>query len=624
MGGVAVAIDWDQLVAATAVDPMLGLIPHRSTAGIARLAHDHAVMAETHARPLDEAPPRVATIGHLSMVGDLRLWNRDTLRSLAGGSRTTAGMTDRQLILAAFLRAGLESLDAVDGDFAFVIWDDRERRAVAVRDRFGVKPLFFEAGQRGIRFASEPKQLVATSTAPVSPDPYVVSEYLLERYREARRTFFTGIERVPPATALIVDADHRREVEYWTLDTTPTEVATPGDVVEGFRDHLVDSVDRRLASSERVVGHLSGGLDSSSIAAAAHVALGPSNTDTARYQTASAVFPGSTIDETRWIDEIVSIQPFPHHAYTPEVAGLATFEDDMWTTGQPRVDRIRSMWADTAGIASRVGADLVVTGIGGDEILNYYLLFADRLNDGSPLRRWNDVKAHAAWRGISRRSALVPSLRTALPDAVKTPLRRVRRRPTASRGLLSDEAWETYQGADPSEVETEFGFPSDTQNLTVAASRHPLLVWSNEMQESEYASLGLDLSHPYLDKSLIEFVVSIAMNDRPFDGRPKVLLRDGFADRLPASVTSRRDKAYADDYLTALFAKHLPGIRLKYPDVSPMAEAFLDRGRYQAALTAVDKNGGDADLREGIWGAWTLMAWLDGLRRYRQKEHSRR
>ena len=309
-------------------------------------------------------------------------------------------------------------------------------------------------------------------------------------------------------------------------------------------------------------------------------------------------------------------QPFPHHSYTPRIESLATLESDMWTTNQPRVDRIRGMWSDTAEIAGRVGAGLVLTGIGGDELLGYYLLLADRLSAGTPARRWKDLRAHAAWRGIPLRSAVLPGLRTALPETVKVPLRRLRRRPAFAPGLLADRAWEEYQRAAPSEPATDFGFPTDTQNLTIAASRHPLIVWSNEMQEAEYASRGLELSHPYLDKVLVEYVASIAPSNRPFDGRTKILMRDGFTDHLPSSVTSRRDKTYADDYLDALFTSHLPEIRRRYPEVPTVADDFVDPPRYRAALASVDNAGIDATLREQIWDVWTLMTWLDNLGSY--------
>ena len=561
MGGVAVVIDWDREMAPTSTAEMLDLIPHRSQGGVATAALGHASLAETHARSTGDGTPAITSIRHVAIVGDLRLWNRDQLRSMAGGNTATQGMTDRRLILEAYLRSGIDCLDAIDGDFAFVIWDDREQRAVAVRDRFGVKPLFLQAATIGIRFASEPKQLLVASRSPAKPDPYTVSEYLVEQFRETRRTFYTGVERVPPATAVIVDRSGRRDVEYWRVEPEPCEPRKPADIVHGFRDRLVDAVHRRVASADRVVGHLSGGLDSSSVAAAAELAINQGGLDADRFHTASAVFPGSTIDESRWIDEIVASQPFPHHAFTPRIEDLATYRTDMWTTDQPRVDRIRGMWFDTVRIARRIDADLVVTGIGGDELLGYYLLFADRLRFGSPAERWRALTGHAAWRDTAVRSALVPALRTALPEAVKAPLRRLRRRPTESRGLLSEEAWRWYQHTAPDEVTTDFGFPSDTQNLTVAATRHPLVVWSNEMQEAEYASRGIDLSHPYLDKELVEYVASVGVRDRPFDGRTKILMRDGFGDRLPESVTSRRDKTYADDYLDSLFSQHLDEIR---------------------------------------------------------------
>ena len=178
VGGIAVIVDWGRPVAGERLNPMLDLIPHRATGRVDQASFEHAALAGTSARANAEDAPLAATVGHLAIVGDLRLWNRGGLRSRAGGPTTTAGMTDLRLILEAYRRTGVEALDDVDGDFAFVIWDDREQRVIAVRDRFAMKPLFFERTPSGIRFASEPKMLVSTSIRPIEPCSRSIAEYL--------------------------------------------------------------------------------------------------------------------------------------------------------------------------------------------------------------------------------------------------------------------------------------------------------------------------------------------------------------------------------------------------------------------------------------------------------------
>ena len=121
MGGLAAIFAWESSVDAGEIDPMLALVPHRATGGITTRRFDHAVLAETRSARDPASSPAVTTVEHLSIAADLRLWDRDGLRSRAGGAKATIGMDDRRLLLSAYLRTGIDFLDDVDGDFAFVI-----------------------------------------------------------------------------------------------------------------------------------------------------------------------------------------------------------------------------------------------------------------------------------------------------------------------------------------------------------------------------------------------------------------------------------------------------------------------------------------------------------------------
>ncbi len=138
-----------------------GTDPHHSECRSRRRPHVHTGRRRTE----------ITSLGPLSIVGDIRLHDhgRSSVPSPAGMQRLPDSTTGT-LILTAFRRRGMAFLDAIDGDYAFVVWDDERRRVLAVRDRFAVKPIFFEETQTGFRFASEVKQLAATSSRPISPE----------------------------------------------------------------------------------------------------------------------------------------------------------------------------------------------------------------------------------------------------------------------------------------------------------------------------------------------------------------------------------------------------------------------------------------------------------------------
>jgi hypothetical protein len=165
----------------------------------------------------------------------------------------------------------------------------------------------------------------------------------------------------------------------------------------------------------------------------------------------------------------------------------------------------------------------------------------------------------------------------------------------------------------------EFDFPTLTQEGVVGSTLHPSVGWINEVQEATYASKGLELTQPYLDRDFVEFVASIRAEDRPFDGRSKHLVRSGFAEWLPRPVLNRRSQTFADEYLDLCFSQHAPHYTGRYPVVSEAARPYLDANRYELLITEVTAKPLRFATRESLWSAWTLMAWLDTLHRYRVK-----
>jgi asparagine synthetase B (glutamine-hydrolysing) len=480
-----------------------------------------------------------------------------------------------------------------------------------------VKPLFFERTRSGVRFASEAKQLVATSDRPVEPSTVAVAEYLSMDSLDARQTFFEGVERVRPSSALIVEQTREQEVFYWSPEPDEALVPEKHEVSNVFREHLVEAVCNRAETSTGMISHLSGGLDSSAITASARIAAEQGRLDVP-FTTASAVFPGHEIDESRWIDEIVASQPFDHHSFVPRVDGVDRFAGDMWISDQPRVDRIRDMWDEPTSIGVTGGADLLVTGVGGDEILHQAQLVVDRLHSGSPRRRLADARLHAAWMDQSLISVIAQESRRALPPSVKLPLRRLLPVQGAGTSVLARRELKELLGQHELELPPFLvNFPSDTQQVVVGSTQHPLFGSLIEAEEARCAHGGIDLSMPYLDRDLVLYIASIEVADRPFDGRSKTLVREGFSGWLPESVLARPSATVADEYLDEIFTAQLAEFGERYPEISRAGDRFIDRRVYSSLMEAARGGQRGSGVREPLWAAWTLMTWLDGLDRYR-------
>ena len=608
MGGFAVVVDWERPVDPREVEPMMGLVPHRTTGGVRVHATPHAVLAEGRTTNQIEGPWEIATLGSLSIVGDIRLYDTSRLRALAGGEAATAGLDDRHLLLAAFHRRGMAALDAIDGDYAFAVWDDERHRVLAVRDRFAVKPIFFDEAPNRIRFASEVKQLAATSVRPVAPDTESLVEYVTYDFSDTRRTFFAGIERIRASDLLEGTAagiTHRR---YWNLETS-VERHNPADLPGLFREHLMESVRRRLNTSKAAVSQLSGGMDSSAVAAAAanlHRIGTPMN-----FTTVSAVYDHPSIDESRWIGDITARQPLTHRDFTPVIGDISLFDEDMWTIDGPLTEPIRDLSVQTAAIAAEIGADLAFTGNGGDDLGHQAYYLADILQSGHPVRFAQDTVIAARWSGRSLLATMTPPLRQLVPNFVRLQARRFRVDPVA--GL----AWQLVDREREPRSSSPQAFPSRTQAAIASNIRSPLYTWINEAQAMLFATYDVDQTHPLMDRTLVEFVVSIHPVDLPFDGRPKTLARQGFAEDLPASVLGRRTATIADTYLADSLAPQVDAYRERFPTV-PISVPVIAGPAYGTALDRQRDSGLQTLDLIALRRAWQVMAFIEGLDRYQR------
>ena len=188
------------------------------------------------------------------------------------GHTAWRGHSDTEVILHVYDQWGLEGLKRLEGIFAFTLWDPARQRLVLMRDRLGVKPLFYGESQFGLAFGSEIKAVLAAGGVDTSLDDQSLSEYLWYGNPHGDRTFYKGVRALEPGHWLIIERGQRWLEPWWRLEewlAQPLDARHAQEAAEHVRTALDRAVARQLIADVPVGLFLSGGVDSSSIAAAA-------------------------------------------------------------------------------------------------------------------------------------------------------------------------------------------------------------------------------------------------------------------------------------------------------------------------------------------------------------------
>src|ERR1044071_1150071 len=202
---------------------------------------------------------------HIVVNGEFYDFERIRADLLARGHRFRT-KSDSEIALHLYEDYGPECLHHLRGEYAFVIWDERNQRLIAGRDRFGVKPLFYAEHNGALYLASEAKALFAMGVpAGWSPEAVYAGGFVLP----GERTLFNGVYAVPPGHFLRATREAHRVHQYWDVDyprdDAPPPPRTDAEYVEGFRALLEESVKTRLRADVPVGCYLSGGIDSCAV-----------------------------------------------------------------------------------------------------------------------------------------------------------------------------------------------------------------------------------------------------------------------------------------------------------------------------------------------------------------------
>jgi asparagine synthase (glutamine-hydrolysing) len=218
-------------------------------------------------------PMRLGTNGPIITYNG-EVYNFQELRQFLNdaGHKTWQGHSDTEVILHAYAEWGLEGLRRLEGIFALALWDPARQRLVLIRDRLGVKPLFYGENQYGLAFGSEIKAVLAAGGVDTSLDDQAFSEYLWYGNPYGDRTFYKGVRSLEPGHWLIVENNSQTLKAWWRVEEwleKPMEVPNTQEAAYLVRKAVDRAVARQIVADVPVGLFLSGGVDSSSIAAAA-------------------------------------------------------------------------------------------------------------------------------------------------------------------------------------------------------------------------------------------------------------------------------------------------------------------------------------------------------------------
>jgi asparagine synthase (glutamine-hydrolysing) len=299
------------------------------------------------------------------------------------GYRFRSG-TDTEVVAAAWLAWGEQALLRFNGMFAFVLWNVAERSLVLVRDRFGIKPLYYRAGAR-LAFASELKAFLALDDFRAQlnvPLAQLLMQDASPVEGGTHETLLQGVSSLPAGHLLAIDAAGRGGVRRWwdTQAHVPTVPTGYEEQVEAFRALFLDAVRLRLRADVPVGTCLSGGLDSSAVAGAIAAIHAGQQAGTAAFERTArdwqhafiASYPGSDLDERRHADQVVAYTGIqPHVMNFAHDAATASVQECIWSGESVHGLVSAPVWHLYAKLRAE-GVLVSLDGHGGDGLLGGY------------------------------------------------------------------------------------------------------------------------------------------------------------------------------------------------------------------------------------------------------------
>ena len=561
-----------------------------------------------------------AATGHC-VVHNGEVYNFKEIRALLSG--TWRSESDTEVLLRAYAAWGRELLQHLRGMFAFALWDARKQSLLLARDRFGIKPLYYYAGDGFFLFASEVRALLASGLIPRALDPVALWDYLSYQSVPAPRTMIQGVRSLLPGGWLEVDAGGGiSEGCYWNLleEAAPHASLSPGkESSRRVRQLLDEAISLHLVSDVPVAAFLSGGIDSSAVVALMREAGTVP-------KTFSVVFSEKGYDEARFSRQVASTFGTDHtEIFLEQDDLLSQLPDSLAAMDQPTGDGINTYVISRA--VRSAGLKVVLSGLGGDELFGGYPLFSRLGRSASSLRLLARAPT-ALRRGLGRAielcggSTVAAAKVSAVLQADGTlqsvlPLLRQVFSPSQRNDLVADKLRETVGARRDPYVKIlgeAFGAAPHAElmsKISYAEARtymHDVLLRDTDQMSMAH---GLEVRVPLLDHKLAECVVGLPDACKRANGTPKRLLVESLDGLLPENVVRRPKQGF-----TLPFDLWMRGALRSYCEERLDRDRLRGRGILRADWVQAYWQGFLRGDRNTSWSrVWVLVVLEDWLER---------
>ncbi len=607
--------------AAAVLARMRGAIAHRGPDDDGQIAAAGVGLGVQRLSIVDLASghqPMVSADGQVWLVFNGEIYNHAELRArLEATGRRFRTKSDTEVILAQYERYGLEGIRELNGMFAFAIWDGGSGELHLVRDRLGVKPLYYFSDGNRFYFGSEIKGLLASGRFTTEPDLQAIWDYLTFRYVPAPRTIWRGIRKLPPAHTLTLRPGERPEAprRYWDMPYVEGD-RVPADASEqAFSVLMQDAVRIRMLADVPVGVFLSGGLDSSMVAATVDRRVFP---DLKTFSV--ALEDAGEDDEREYAKMVAKYLQTDHREVVVSARQFIDFLPQLpMHTDEPLADPT-CVPVYFLSKCAREQVKVVLSGEGADEVFAGYTF--DRVQES-----WDDAMAAAAppRRTRSRFGAALAML-TGSPDgAVPIPSAIDQRQAPVplhiTNYLSSEEKQKMFTGAVALDDSIDV-LRRDVSRVRDAQPLHQSLYlycqnWLVEdlLMKADKMTMAasLELRTPFLDYRIVEWAARTPVTTkvrRLQDGRyvTKAVLRDYARRMLPATIIDRPKKGFPVPIFDWLSNRLRPLVHDVLGD-KPKCARWLELAAIHAVVEAGTNPGAELFDRHRLWNLLVLELW---------------